>query len=167
MELNDLLIEVRITELAQALFEATEGKNNTVASWAVKLGMSYDELKQVWDKAAEGKGNNYFAIMGAFKKAVTSIKGVTKKQLMDGGNAKFNYTVRTQQTKNQLLDGEPAPKNTNKEFVKKTKEKVTKINQEMRDIRAKPQNTATRMQRNSVKIKELQTKKKELQNSLK
>ena len=167
MKLEDLILEAELLELAQALFEKKEGQNNTVASWAKKLGMSYDELHKVWDKAAEGKGKNYFAIMGAFKKAVTSLKGVTKKQLMDGGNAKFDYKVRTQQTKAQLLDDKPAPKNTNKDYVKKTKAKITEINQQMRDIKAKPNNTPARKKRNAEKIKELQAKKKELQNSLK
>jgi len=167
MTLNELIIESEIEMIGQILFEKKEGKNNTVASWAEKLGMSYDELHKVWDKAAEGKGKNYFAIMGAFKKAVTSLKGVTKKQLMDGGKATFNYKVRTQQTKEQFLDDKPAPKNTNRDFVKKTKAKITKINQQMRDVKAKPNNTPARKKRNSDKIKELQTKKKELQASLK
>jgi len=167
MTLNDLIFESEIVEISTILFEKPEDKNNTVASWAKKLDMSYDELHKVWDKAAEGKGTNYFAIMGAFKKAVTSIKGVTKKKLMAGGTAKFNYKVRTQQTKAQLLDDKPAPKNTNRDYVKKTKAKITKINQQMRDIKAKPSNTPTRMKRNSDKIKELQSKKKELQASLK
>jgi hypothetical protein len=166
MKLEDLLFEVELLEVSQALFEK-KGQNNTVASWAKKLDMSYDELHKVWDKAAEGKGKNYFAIMGAFKKAVTSLKGVTKKQLMAGGNAKFDYKVRTQQTKAQLLDDKPAPKNTNKDYVKKTKAKITEINQQMRDIKAKPNNTPARKKRNADKIKQLQAKKKELQASLK
>jgi len=165
--IDDLLFEVEILEISKILFEKKEGKNNTVAAWAKKLDMSYDELHNVWEKAAEGKGTNYFAIMGAFKKAVTSLKGVTKKKLMDGGKAKFNYKVRTQQTMGQLLDDKPAPKNTNRDFVKRTKAKIKKLNQQIRDIKAKPNNTPTRKKRNAEKIKELQAKKKELQAALK
>lgn len=169
MKLDDLLFEIELLKVAQELYEKKEGQNSTVAKWAPCLNMTYDELHQYWDKASEGKGKNYFAIMGAFKKLLTSIKGVTKKSLQDCGNSKvkFDYKVQTQQSKEQALDDKPAPKNTNKDYVKKTKAKITEINSQMREIKAKPNNTPARKKRNAEKIKELQAKKKELQNSLK
>lgn len=166
MNLNTLLFEIEFIKVSKALFER-QTQNNTVASWAKKLGMTYDELHKVWDKAAEGKGTNYFAIMGTFKKAVTSLEGVTKKQLMAGGNAKFDYKVRTKQSLNQLLDDKPAPKNTNKEFVKKTRTKISDINKEMKELRNKPANTKIRKDRIKKQLDILKSKKKELENTLK
>ena len=183
MKLNELLFEVEIEKLAEILFERTnsqqaevedeagkkEQNNNIVKSWAKKLGMSYDELHAVWDKAVEKapSKDNYFAIVGIFKKMVTSLDGVTKKSLKDGGNAKFNYKVRTQQTMDQLLDDEPAPKSAKPGDVKKVKEKMSKINAQMREIKAGPANTPLRKQRIKQQLEELKAKKKELQDSIK
>lgn len=167
MKLNELIIDIDFLELSMALMEGKKGVNSTVASWAKKLNMSYDDLHRVWDNAAKGKGTNYVAIMGAFKKAVTSLKGVTKKQLEDGGTAKFNYKVRTQQTMDQLLDGKPAPKSAKPAEVKKIKAKISKINQEIKDIGNKPNNTAAQKMRNKKALNDLKNKKKELQASIK
>ena len=167
MQLNELIIDIDFLELSMALMEGKKGVNSTVGSWAEKLNMTYDDVHKVWDKAAEGKGTNYVAIMGAFKKAVTSLKGVTKKQLMAGGTAKFNYKVRTQQTMDQLLDGKPAPKSTKPAEVKKIKAKISKINQEIKDIGNKPNNTAAQKMRNKKALNDLKNKKKELQDSIK
>lgn len=169
MELKDFLFEVELEELAQILYEK-KGQNNTVASWAKKLGMSYDELHKLWDKAKEevGSETNYFAIMGSFKKKVTSLKGVTKKALQaDGGKATFNYKVRTQQTMKQALDDKPAPKSAKPGEVKKVKAKISAINKKMRDIKAKPNNTPLRKKRNKEALDKLKAQKKELQNSIK
>ena len=137
MKLNELILDIDFLELSMALMEGKKGVNSTVAAWAEKLNMSYDDLHRVWDNAAKGKGTNYAAIMGAFKKAVTSLKGVTKKQLMDGGTAKFDYKVRTRQTMDQLLDGKPAPKSAKPAEVKKIKAKISKINQEIENTLGK------------------------------
>lgn len=176
MLLNELLFEVEIFELTKALFEKKKEEtgeddqnNNIVKSWAKKLGMTYDELHAVWDKAKKqvGSETNYFAIVGAFKKMVTSLDGVTKKQLQDGGNAKFAYKVRTQQTMDQLMDDKPAPKSAKPAEVKKAKAKVTDIHSKMRDIKAKPNNTPAQKARNKKALEELRAKKKEIQASIK
>ena len=176
MLLNDLLLEVEIYELTQILFEKKqtetpedEQNNNIVKSWAKKLDMTYDELHAVWDKAKEqvGSETNYFAIVGAFKKMVTSLKGVTKKALQDGGNAKFAYKVRTQQSMDQLMDDKPAPKSVKPGEVKKAKAKITDIHAKMRDVKAKPNNTPAQKARNKKTLEELRAKKKEIQASIK
>lgn len=173
MTLNDLLLETSILELVQALMEDAQPQdNNIVKSWAAKLDMSYDELHQVWEKAkvAAKNPNAYPLIVTIFKRMVTSMKGVTKKQLQDGGTAKFNYKVRTKQTKDQLLSDEPAPKNTNIAFVKKTKEQISKLNTQLKELKAQNENDKSKsvlFRKRQDKIKELQTKKKELLNTLK
>jgi len=169
MKLESLIFEAQILELTQALFEKTEQNNNIVKAWSKKLNMSYDELHKVWDKAKKNVGSetNYAAIVGRFKKMVTSIKGVTKKQLKADGKASFNYKVRTQQTKSELLDDEPAPKKRNIDYVKATKSKINKINQQIKDIKSSPSNTPIRKKRNTEKLTILKSKKKELLNSLK
>jgi hypothetical protein len=176
MKLIDVLFETQILSLCKALFEKQnpeaakdEQNNNIVKSWAKKLDMSYDELHAVWDKAKEkvGSDTNYFAIVGAFKKMVTSLKGVTKKELQDGGNAKFGYKVRTQQSMDQLMDDKPAPKSVKPGEVKKTKAKMSDINAKMREIKLKPNNTPAQKERNKKALEELRAKKKELQDSIK
>lgn len=172
MKLTEILFECGLNELAKALFEATaedDQNNNIVKSWAKKLNMTYDELHAVWDKAEEKVADkkNYFAIVGIFKKMVTSLDGVTKKDLKTGGKATFNYKVRTQQSMDQLLDDEPAPKSAKPGEVKKVKAQLTKINAEMRDVKAGPANTPLRKQRIKARLEELKAKKKELQASIK
>ncbi len=167
MKLNELILDIDFLELSMALMEGKKGVNTTVAAWAKKLDISYDDLHKVWDKAAEGKGTNYVAIMGAFKKFVTSLKGATKKELMAGGKAKFNYKVRTQQTMDQLLDDKPAPLSAKPAEIKKIKAKISKINQEIKDIGNKPNNTAAQKMRNKKALNDLKNKKKELQASIK
>lgn len=176
MKLNDMLFEVSFLELTQTLFEKKttetsedDQNNNIVKSWSKKLGMTYDELHAVWDKAKEqvGSETNYFAIVGAFKKMVTSLKGVTKKALQDGGNAKFAYKVRTQQSMDQLMDDKPAPKSVKPGEVKKAKAKITDIHAKMRDVKAKPNNTPAQKARNKKTLEELRAKKKEIQASIK
>lgn len=173
MLLNELLMDVKIFELTKLLFERTtpkdEQNNNIVKSWSKKLGMTYDELHAVWDKAKEkvGSETNYFAIVGAFKKMVTSLEGVTKKKLQDDGNATFGYKVRTRQTMDQLLDDKPAPKSTKPGEVKKVKAKLSEINAKMREIKLKANNTPAQKARNKKSLEELRIKKKELQNSIK
>ena len=58
MKLNELILDIDFLELSMALMEGKKGVNSTVASWAKKLNMSYDDLHKVWDNAAKGKGTN-------------------------------------------------------------------------------------------------------------
>lgn len=114
MKIDVLIFEVRFIELTHALFEKTsdtsDKNNRIVKSWAKKIGVTYDELHAVWEKAQKSVGSetNYFAIVGAFKKMVTSLKWVTKKQLQTGGTSTFDYKVRTRQTMAELMDDKPA-----------------------------------------------------------
>lgn len=176
MKLSELLLESSILELVYALMEAqtpeAEQNNNIVKSWAKKLDMSYDELHEVWEKAkvAAKNPNAFGLIVSIFKRMVTSMKGTTKKQLQDGGKATFNYKVRTQQSKEQLLDDKPAPKNTNRDFVKSTKLKINKLNTQLKELKTQNENDKSKgvlFRKRQEKIKELQSKKKELLNSLK
>lgn len=172
-ELNEGIVEKEYWYLAECLVEAQKGNNTTVAKWSDCLGMSYNELHEIWEKAESKAPGKYGIIMTIFKRMLTSIKGITKTQLKScasqkGGSVKVdNYKIRTKQSKTELLDDKPAPKNTNRAFVKKQKSKVTKINQQMRDIKAKPNNTPARKARNKKQLEELRAKKKEIQNSLK
>jgi hypothetical protein len=169
MRILDLILEFQFEELAQALFEKTgDGKNATVVAWAKKLDMTYEELHKVWDKSKKiaKSDTDYGLIMTIFKRQVTSLKGVTKKQLKDGGDAKFNYKVRTQQTIDQLLDDKPAPKSTNRVEVKKAAVKLKKISQEIKDIKSRPNNTPTRKARNKKDLAAAIAKRKEIKDSL-
>jgi len=172
MKLSEIFIETRLLELAEALFErknADDGQNNNIVkSWANQLGMTYDELHLVWDKAKQDVGSetDFKKIVGAFKRKVTSLKGVTKKKLMADGKAKFDYTVRTQQTMDQLLDDKPAPKSAKPGEVKKVKSKMSKINAQMREIKAKPNSTKTQKEKNKKALAELRKKKAELKASI-
>ena len=54
MKLQELIFETKILELTHILFEETSQLNeqsNIVKSWAEKLGMTYDKLHLIWDKA--------------------------------------------------------------------------------------------------------------------
>jgi len=172
MKLYELIVETEILELTQILFEETSHlneQNNIVKSWAEKLGMTYDKLHLIWDKAKKDVEDktNYRDIVGNFKKKLTSLKGVTKKQLEKDGKATFNYKVRTQQTIGELLDDEPAPKKRNKEYVKSIKSKIEKINRQIKEVESSSNNTEKRRERNEEKVKDLKNRKKELNNSLK
>lgn len=165
MRLFKMLNEYSFDDLTMALFEGTKGVNNIVNAWAEKLKgkITKEELQGLWDLAKKEVGTeNYAAITGSFKKKVTSIKGVTKKEIATDGATKFNYKVRTQQSVEQALDGKPAPKSTNKAFAKKIKTQLTKINAQMKLMNAKP----TKTKKQKEKLAQLRADKKALKAKL-
>lgn len=178
MRLFDMTIDSSLDELFEALFEnEVEGSkpqnNRIVASWAKKIGWTYDELYKVWEDSVQAAGGvdgkyGYGGIVEIFKRKLTSVTGITKKQLADGGKGDFSsYKIRTSQSKEQLLSDEVRPKSTNKAAAKKAKAAISKINSQMREIRAKPNNTPKQKERNKKLLNDLKAKKKTINDSLK
>lgn len=158
MNLNDLLFEVEILEIGQILFEKPERQNATVASWAKKYNMSYDQVHKVWKKAEKkaGKGN-WGLIMHIFKRMFTSIKDVDARTIKTKTGGTFDYKVRTKQNIKDV--GEPRKGETlaqKRRRIKKTKELTAKI----KELKSKP-STPARKER----IKKLMDEKKAITSS--
>lgn len=170
MQIKDMLFEHKINVLSFILFEK-KGVNNTLESWGPFLkekGISTQDAQKIWDNAKDTVEKQYGKViypivMTIFKRTITSIKGVTKKDIKSLGNAKLDYKVRTKQTVEQALDDKPAPKSSKPLEVKKIKNKISIINSKIREIKLKPNNTPSQILRNKNNINDLKFKKKELQ----
>ena len=156
MLLDDLLFETRIHELVQLIMEAPERKNNTVASWASKYNMKYEDVYKIWEQAEAkaGKGN-WGLITHIFKRMFTSLKNVDARTIKTQTGGKFDYKVRTKQSLDELT-GKTEKKKT---LTPAAKKQLKNARNDLKDLKEKSK-TATPATKLKLKekIKQAQAK---------